>query len=67
MGEHQETAYFLQKELLRVMETDHAMMDILAKVMPYKVCPCLSMTLKSIAGASVRMTNSPTVPQQWTA
>ena len=37
MGEHQETAYFLQKDSFRVMETDHVMMDILSKVMPYKV------------------------------
>ena len=46
MGEHQKTAYFLQKELLRVMETDHAMMDILSKVMPHKVCPGLCITVK---------------------
>ena len=66
MGEHQETAYFLQKESLRVMETDHAMMDILSKAMPYKVCPCLSMIVDWTARASVGMTNGRTVPHQRT-
>ena len=67
MGEHQETAYFLQKESLRVMETGHAMMDMLSKVMPYKVHPCLSMIADWIAGASVGTTNGPTVPHERTA
>ena len=66
MGEHQETAYFLLKDSLRVMETDHAMMEILSKVMPYKVCPCLSMIVDWIAGASVGITNNCTVPHQRT-
>ena len=56
LAEHQETAYFLQKESLRVMETDPAMMGILSKVMPYKVCSCLSI-IKRIAGASVGTEN----------
>ena len=60
MGEHQETAYFLQKDQFRVMETDQAMMDILSKVMPYKVWSCLSV-MKWTARASVRVTEGPTV------
>lgn len=50
LGEGQQTAYFLQKELCRVMETDQAMMDILGKVMPYKVC--------FLCGHAIRVTKS---------
>ena len=37
LGEGNGTAYSLQREQCRVMEADQAMMDILGKVMPYKV------------------------------
>ena len=37
LGEGNGSAYTLQREQCRVMEADQAMMDILGKVMPYKV------------------------------
>ena len=41
-GEADGTAYFLQREQRRVMQADQAMLDILGKVMPYKVSPSYS-------------------------
>ena len=37
--------YLLQREQRRVMQADQAMMDILSKVMPYKVSPLSLSTL----------------------
>ena len=47
LGEADGTAHFLQREQRRVMQADQAMMDILSKVMPYKVSTSYSKTLRS--------------------